>query len=641
MEKSKKRRVRPVRRSDPVRTPYSIHSIHDLIRVSQTGKKYSNLNTEMLWKITPQLIDIDNLIGMQELKTTLFYQIIYYLQDLFIDDSREYLHTVIMGAPGTGKCLGKDTKVILHDGSLKAVQDITTQDTLLGDDSIPRRVLSTCSGHEQLYKIHTPTYSYVVNESHILSCLTEKGEFIDQPLLDVMASTQPLYGYKVSYDIDYPTQNEVDPYILGYSLLSLDQPTPSVRLQREECYHYFSSFQLVSRVPGTFDYKLKLSSFPDWIRTPDRLETYILHLDRISQYVLLSGFLDALDRDPLASDHRVHMSNTSFTTRLLLRVLDKLGIPYHTSTSSFTLSDSFTQTETTLIELTLETITIPFFLHDHLWQPPQQRQVLSFPMTIEQIDPGEYFGFELDGNHRFLLEDGTVTHNTTVAKLIGEMYKNMGILSPDGIFRIAKREDFVAEYLGQTAIKTKKLLEQCKGGVLFIDEVYALGPGKKDSDSFSKEAIDTINVFLSEHHNTFCCIIAGYEEDIKHCFFSVNQGLERRFQWTHHIGSYSNQDLVDIFFKLLSESCWTTSIDPGVVLDCVDANPSLFESFGGAMENLMTKCKMAHAKRLLNCTDVKKHELTNEDVIEGVELMRVNQIKVDDKNDASYQNMYV
>ena len=85
----------------------------------------------------------------------------------------------------------------------------------------------------------------------------------------------------------------------------------------------------------------------------------------------------------------------------------------------------------------------------------------------------------------------------------------------DGIFKIAKREDFVGEYLGQTAIKTKKLLKSCLGGVLFIDEAYALGPGQKDRDSFSKEAIDTLNAFLSENKDNFCCIIAGYENDIK------------------------------------------------------------------------------------------------------------------------------
>lgn len=641
MEKQKKRRVRPIRRNETTRTPYSIHSIHDLIRVSQTGKIYSNLNTEMLWKITPQLIDIDNMVGMKELKTTLFYQIIYYLQDLFIDDSREYLHTVITGAPGTGKCLGKDTKVLLYDGALKNVQDLTMTDVLLGDDSTPRHIQNLCQGQEDLYKIHTPTYTYVVNASHILSCINEKGEFIDLCLTDVLSSETPLYGYKVSYELESPVSSEVDPYILGYALTSLQQQIPTVRLRQDAAFQYFSSFQAVTRVAGTFEYKLNLSLFQDWMFSPDALETYLLHLDNVSQYVLLSGFLDAHDRDYDHYEITLYLPQTFFVTTILLRLLDKLGIAYHTSPTSYTAHDQNLRLDPVLVELTIETGSIPNFLHEHNWCPPNRRQVLSFPMTIEPIGQGDYYGFELDGNQRFLLENGTVTHNTTIAKLIGEMYKNMGILSPDGVFRVAKREDFVAEYLGQTAIKTKKLLEQCKGGVLFIDEVYALGPGKKDTDSFSKEAIDTLNVFLSEHHNTFCCIIAGYEEDIKHCFFSVNQGLERRFQWSHHIGEYSNQDLVDIFFKLLSESCWTTSIEPEVVLGLVETHSALFQSFGGSMENLVTKCKMAHAKRLLNCEEVKKHELTNDDAREGVSLMNSNRLNLEEKPNPSLQNMYV
>ena len=107
---------------------------------------------------------------------------------------------------------------------------------------------------------------------------------------------------------------------------------------------------------------------------------------------------------------------------------------------------------------------------------------------------------------------------TEIARIIGELYQAMGILSPSGPFKIAYRDDFVAGYLGQTAIKTKKLLKSCIGGVLFVDEVYSLGPGREDRDSFSKEAIETITGFLSDHKNDFCFIGAGYEEDVKKMF---------------------------------------------------------------------------------------------------------------------------
>ena len=148
-------------------------------------------------------------------------------------------------------------------------------------------------------------------------------------------------------------------------------------------------------------------------------------------------------------------------------------------------------------------------------------QIVYYLQGLHKRGEGDYLHTVITGSPG--------TGKTTVAEIIGNIYKGLGILSEEGSFKIAKREDFVAEYLGQSAIKTKKLLKSCIGGVLFIDEVYALGPGQKDKDSFSKEAIDTLNAFLSEHKNDFCCIVAGYEEEIKKCFFSVNPGLKRRF----------------------------------------------------------------------------------------------------------------
>lgn len=627
----KKRRVIAVRRTELSRTPWDVHCIADLIKLAQTGKKYSNINTEMLWKITPQLIEIENLVGMHELKTTLFYQIIYYLQDLLIDESKEYLHTVIMGAPGSGKCLARGTNVVLWDGTLKEVQDITTDDILMGDDSTPRRVLSVCQGREDMFHVRTPTYEYTVNKSHVLSFIDASGAFIDLSITDALQLPGPLYGYKVSYDLEHVHQPELDPYVIGYCFAHLYQSVPSIRIQDEQIKQYLSSFdQLLFPSYRTFNYTINLSLFPMELFTSD-VQQYMLQMDTQSQYLFLGGLFDACGRDDTL--HLEHHTST------VLRLLDKLGIQYECTDTKYDLNDT---SLCSLHKITVDTSVLPRFATRHTWEQPRERRVLLFPVDIEACPVDDYFGFELDGNHRFLLEDGTVTHNTTVAKLMGEMYKNMGILSPDGVFRVAKREDFVAEYLGQTAIKTKKLLDKCKGGVLFIDEVYALGPGKKDTDSFSKEAIDTLNVFLSENHDTFCCIIAGYEEDIKNCFFSVNKGLERRFQWTHRIGAYTSQDLVDIFFKLLNESQWQTDVPASFMLSSIDTNKDLFDSFGGAIENLLTKCKMAHAKRLLNHAQVVKHTISVPEVDEALRLMRANALeKVEQDNNTSYQHMYV
>ena len=218
---------------------------------------------------------------------------------------------------------------------------------------------------------------------------------------------------------------------------------------------------------------------------------------------------------------------------------------------------------------------------------------------------------------------------TTVAQILGNIYKKMNILSKNGVFKVAKREDFVGEYLGHTAVKTKKLLKSCLGGVLFIDEAYALGPGQKDKDSFSKEAIDTLNVFLSEHKKEFCCILAGYEEQIKKCFFSVNPGLERRFQWVHRIEEYNSSHLAEMCLQKIKEINWFTDIKKKQLTKIIEDNKELFINFGGDIENLITKSKLMHAQRVFTLDDKHRFIINKKDIEKAIDVMQKNSLKKD------------
>ena len=210
---------------------------------------------------------------------------------------------------------------------------------------------------------------------------------------------------------------------------------------------------------------------------------------------------------------------------------------------------------------------------------------------------------------------------TTIAKIIGNLYSNLGVLKNKS-FTIAKRADLIGEYLGQTTIKTSKLLKSCIGGVLFIDEIYSLGPGSKDKkDSYSKEAIDALNMFLSEHKKDFCCIIAGYEKEVQECFFSVNQGLERRFQWIHKIDKYTPEELASICFKKLKDIEWETVCTTNELVDLIKTNEMLFKNAGGDIENLLTKAKMVHAKRVFSLEPHHKFILTKEDLENAIKFI--------------------
>lgn len=105
---------------------------------------------------------------------------------------------------------------------------------------------------------------------------------------------------------------------------------------------------------------------------------------------------------------------------------------------------------------------------------------------------------------------------TTFAKILSKIYSAFGTYSDD--FYSVSRSDLISGYMGRTAKKTQKIIDSCENGVLFIDEAYSLGADSVDTDTYSKECIDTLNLNLMEKN--FICIIAGYKDELEKCFFS-------------------------------------------------------------------------------------------------------------------------
>ena len=271
------------------------------------------------------------------------------------------------------------------------------------------------------------------------------------------------------------------------------------------------------------------------------------------------------------------------------------------------------------------------------------------------------------------------TGKTEVAKIIGRIYSNLGVIKSKGSssstasagtyvppkkksssgsgssssssgsssssskFKKVTRADLIAGYLGQTALKTKDAIKDSLGGVLFIDEAYALGNTEK-RDSFSKECIDTLCEALSEHKDDLMVIIAGYEKDLNECFFAYNDGLDSRFTWRFKIDDYSPEDLRDIFSKKVKDFGWSIYEGEEIKAEWFEKHMKYFKYYGRDMETLFSKTKIAHSRRVFCKSENVKTKITMKDLENGFEMYTNNDEvkKRADKEDIKViQNMYL
>ena len=247
------------------------------------------------------------------------------------------------------------------------------------------------------------------------------------------------------------------------------------------------------------------------------------------------------------------------------------------------------------------------------------------------------------------------TGKTEVAKIIGRIYANLGVIkskptllsdrkkpsSSRSRFKKVTRSDLIAGYLGQTSLKTKDVIKDSLGGVLFIDEAYSLGNTEK-RDSFAKECIDTLCEALSDNKDNLMVIIAGYEKDLNECFFSYNDGLDSRFIWRFKVDDYVAVDLRDIFVKKIRDCGWL--VDEELKVEWFDKNMKYFKYYGRDMETLFTKTKIAHSRRVFCKPYEMKKRIIMKDLENGFEMFIKNDEVKNRANDSGLkvlQNMYL
>lgn len=202
------------------------------------------------------------------------------------------------------------------------------------------------------------------------------------------------------------------------------------------------------------------------------------------------------------------------------------------------------------------------------------------------------------------------TGKTTVARIVGHIYKQIGLLSK-GHFIEVSRTDLIAGYQGQTALKVKAVIEKARGGVLFIDEAYSITENDH-SDSYGKECLTELTKALEDYRDDLVVIVAGYTQPMNK-FFESNPGLKSRFNTFIEFGDFNSDELYEIILSMCKKNDY--SID-----DQAKENVHMYfekqisikdENFANARlaRNLYDDFVLNHARRVVNMVNPSKEDL--------------------------------
>ena len=352
---------------------------------------------------------------------------------------------IIAARPGMGKCLGKGTKVVMFDGTLRKVEDVRPGELLMGDDSTPRRVLSIARGREAMYWVRqNKGQDYRVNESHILSLKRSRsegnhpyGEVLNITVRELLRKSEKfrsnLKGYKVA--VEFPKrETSMDPYFLGLWLGDGHGLSSRITTSDPEVVEYLGGYaQALGRKLVTYQQEGKCPNYAitrgqrghsnepslqGELRTLNLLSYKHIPHDYLcnsteNRLRLLAGLIDS-DGHYLVQSNGYEITQKSRQLAEQIKFLaDSLGFRTSLTAKTASLTTRAYQCEVYRVRMYGDVNRIPVRVERKKatpWASP-----VDWRMTVIHLEhdgEDDYYGFEIDGNRLFLLEDMTVTHNT-------------------------------------------------------------------------------------------------------------------------------------------------------------------------------------------------------------------------------------
>ncbi|MCA8829844.1 replicative DNA helicase [Hymenobacter pini] len=353
---------------------------------------------------------------------------------------------IIAARPGMGKCLGKGTKVLMFDGTLRNVEDVQAGELLMGDDSTPRRVLSIARGRENMYWVRqNKGEAYRVNESHILSLKRSRtegphrhGDVLNITVKDWLSKSEKFRsnykGYKVA--VEFAAQAlAVNPYFLGVWLGDGASDNCRITGQDQEIIDYLHEYaaELDMQVTvglvgnrcnsygitrGRQGGSLAQFSVQDELRQLGVLGNKHIPQQYLSNSTenrlsLLAGLIDSDGHlDPVSNGYEITQKNHRLARQIKF-LADSLGFRTSLKKKRAAISTIGYESEVYRVRIYGDINRVPVRVarkRAQPWRSPVDWRMTGISVELDKED--DYYGFSIDGNRLFLLQDMTVTHNT-------------------------------------------------------------------------------------------------------------------------------------------------------------------------------------------------------------------------------------